>query len=238
MTTLKDYLGTLINSVGQARMMSDIEAARMARLYAADPLLKGFQIPRFRAPKVELTIPLAMDSLQQSEDETITKLGPKELEALTLGILAKQLGPNIGDKAIEKSLQKVVEIQTEVLISAIQKDGEWEENLTFFAKSVAAQSLSLIQLGETDRKSLSGDDRKSREQEIRMTLYKQLAPLLTLIGEDQLQLEARVIVESAKLKELRPEQLVYVKMTIAEEGMEWHTMEDGEGGIQSKLLPE
>ena len=102
-------------------MMSDIEAARMAQVYAADPLLKGFQIPRFRAPKVELTIPLAMDNLQKSEGETGTRLGPKEVEALTLGTIAKLLGPDIGDKAIEKSLQKVVEIQTEVLISAIQK---------------------------------------------------------------------------------------------------------------------
>lgn len=51
-------------------------------------------------------------------------------------------------------------------------------------------------------------------------------------------LEPKVIVESHKLKELAPENIIQIKMTLNEEGLEWHTAENEDGKLTTKLLPE
>jgi hypothetical protein len=47
-----------------------------------------------------------------------------------------------------------------------------------------------------------------------------------------------VIVEAHKLREQKPENMIYIKLKISEEGMEWNKAENQEGKIESKLLPE
>ncbi len=48
----------------------------------------------------------------------------------------------------------------------------------------------------------------------------------------------KVIVESHKLQEVRPENVIQIKMTLSEEGMEWHTSENEKGEVSTQLLPE
>jgi hypothetical protein len=47
-----------------------------------------------------------------------------------------------------------------------------------------------------------------------------------------------VVVEAAKLAEHKPESLIYIKMNVTEEGMEWSRMQNSQGEVVSKLLPE
>ncbi|SNR17717.1 hypothetical protein [Tenacibaculum jejuense] len=48
----------------------------------------------------------------------------------------------------------------------------------------------------------------------------------------------RVIVEGHKLRELPPENIVQIKMTLKEESLEWYASENEEGNVSNKLLPE
>jgi hypothetical protein len=47
-----------------------------------------------------------------------------------------------------------------------------------------------------------------------------------------------VIVESHKLREINPQHIITIKMTLSEQGMEWVNMENQEGKVVNRLLPE
>ncbi|TCI92288.1 hypothetical protein [Tenacibaculum sp. M341] len=50
--------------------------------------------------------------------------------------------------------------------------------------------------------------------------------------------KTKVIVESHKLQDLKPENVMQIKMTLNEEGLEWHSSENEKGDVDTKLLPE
>jgi hypothetical protein len=45
-------------------------------------------------------------------------------------------------------------------------------------------------------------------------------------------------VESDKLREVKPENVIMIKMTLSEQGMEWIKMENNKGEVINKLMPE
>lgn len=56
--TLSDYTGYIFRELIKARQMSDEYARQVALAYAQDPVLQHFTTPRFKIPKMELTIPV------------------------------------------------------------------------------------------------------------------------------------------------------------------------------------
>jgi hypothetical protein len=56
--TLSDYTGYIFRELIKARQMSDEYARQVALAYAQDPVLQHFTAPRFKIPKMELTIPV------------------------------------------------------------------------------------------------------------------------------------------------------------------------------------
>lgn len=56
--TLADYTGYIYLEIIKAREMADRYARQLAEVYAADPVLKFFSVPRFKVPKMSLTIPV------------------------------------------------------------------------------------------------------------------------------------------------------------------------------------
>ncbi|MSR61214.1 MAG: hypothetical protein EXS08_02035 [Planctomycetes bacterium] len=65
--TLADYTGHLLLEVIKARQMADDYSRRVALSYAEDPVLRHFPAPRFKLPKVELTIPVLVSSVRVSQ---------------------------------------------------------------------------------------------------------------------------------------------------------------------------
>ena len=56
--TLADYTGYIFVEIIKAREMADLHSRRLAEVYAQDPVLQHFSVPRFKVPKMELTIPV------------------------------------------------------------------------------------------------------------------------------------------------------------------------------------
>jgi hypothetical protein len=56
--TLADYTGYIFLEIIKAREMADRHSSQLAEVYAQDPVLRHFPVPRFKVPKLELTIPL------------------------------------------------------------------------------------------------------------------------------------------------------------------------------------
>lgn len=56
--TLADYTGYIFLEIIKAREMADRHSRQLAEVYAQDPVLRHFSVPRFKVPKMELTIPV------------------------------------------------------------------------------------------------------------------------------------------------------------------------------------
>ena len=56
--TLADYAGYIFLEIIKAREMADHYSRQVAETYAKDPVLQFFSVPRFKVPKMELTIPV------------------------------------------------------------------------------------------------------------------------------------------------------------------------------------
>ena len=70
MITLEEYLGTLVVNLAQARVLADIESAKIAEAYASNNLLKHFSIPRMKIEEVELVIPVAVAKIDIDKKST------------------------------------------------------------------------------------------------------------------------------------------------------------------------
>jgi hypothetical protein len=62
--TLADYTGYIFLEIIKARQMADLHSAELAKVYAQDPVLKYFSVPRFKIPRMELTIPVLISGAQ------------------------------------------------------------------------------------------------------------------------------------------------------------------------------
>lgn len=56
--TLADYTGYIFLEIIKAREMADRHSRQLAEVYAQDAVLKHFSVPRFKVPRMELTIPV------------------------------------------------------------------------------------------------------------------------------------------------------------------------------------
>jgi hypothetical protein len=59
--TLAEYTSHLFQEVVRARQLSDLHSKSVAEAYALDEVLRHFPVPRFRIPKVTLTIPVVIE---------------------------------------------------------------------------------------------------------------------------------------------------------------------------------
>lgn len=62
--TLADYTGYIFVEIVRARQMADDYSRKVAEVYAADNVLQHFSVPRFKVPKMELTIPVLISGAQ------------------------------------------------------------------------------------------------------------------------------------------------------------------------------
>jgi hypothetical protein len=67
MPFLGDYIGQLMSEITVARLKADLEAIRIAELYASHPLLRHMPVPHFRLPDVQLDVPVGVPNSESSK---------------------------------------------------------------------------------------------------------------------------------------------------------------------------
>ncbi|MFC7597143.1 hypothetical protein ACFQU3_17630 [Terrabacter sp. GCM10028922] len=65
--TLGDYTGYILLEMIRAREMADHYSRTVAERYAADEVMRHFAVPRFKVPKMELTIPVLISGARFSQ---------------------------------------------------------------------------------------------------------------------------------------------------------------------------
>lgn len=233
MVKLKDYLGTLISGVNQARVMADIESAKIAQAYANDDILKHFPVPRFRAQDVELDIPIAIDGFDEQPIKNYQPLNNKTFNSHTYASMkdiakvasfSRTTSKELSTKIAENSRALETDLKADIAKDVAFK--KYEEKMgTLFIKALERDNIEIENQDEV---------KESYQRTLKEKLYNSVTPKRA----SNLLENAKVVVEATKLKEIPNENIVRIKMKLFEDGMEWHTQEDANGTIKASLLPE
>lgn len=231
MAKLHEYIGGLFSSITNARVMSDLQTIKVAEEYAKHNLLSTFSVPRMRIDEIEMTIPVAISDVE----ERVIKSKIQPIDGIKLGtIVHKELSANINISAISPPI--LTQIQTDItkrsqLLEQSAKESKGKEVLNDYIKDITESFLRTLKSNRIDATNVISQDKLEKlldtilQREVKITEERQIGDL-------------NVIVEGHKLREQKPETIMYIKMKISEEGMEWNRTENNDGKIDSKLIPE
>jgi hypothetical protein len=239
MAKLSDFLGSVVSSISDARVNSDVQSLRIAEEYAKNDLLKHFSVPRMRIDKVELHIPVAVDSLSTKTQRSYQSIDSSSFSIKAYQQILKSLAvPTISSEA-SKQLIATIADQTSILESKI-KANQIENSLEEFAKGVTLKTIKLVEgiYKENNKKRATKTELAKLQINTEKELQSALAEEFVLQREIEALDSVQFIVEAHKLREIKPENVITIKVTISEQGMEWVNMEDKDGKVVNKLMPE
>lgn len=239
MAVLNDFLGAVVSSISNARVQADIQTLEIAREYAKNDLLRNFSIPRMRLKDIEIKVPVAMESLRQSEP---ARYGFSDSKAFASTVYTSVLKIMEADKfpaEISKAVRASISEGIKVVETGI-KAGNREKVIKEFSNSISAEIMKHM---ENIFKSAG---RKFPEKNELQFIHDRLPATLEELLHKELKQKPgtgdfsalNVIVEADKLREIKPEFMVMITMKVSEDGMEWHTSENSNGERISTLLPE
>lgn len=234
MPKLNEYLGSIVSGIVDARVMSDIQAVKVAQEYANHPWLQHFAVPRMRIEDVELTIPVALESLNERSETTFEPLDTDKFRKQAQSLVTRAFGiSNLGAKQ-KRLLQDTVSLRAKQLDSemVLTRSLDPVKGFTRSLSSFLIENAKEFGIEETVAKE--GFDPDKIHAEVNETLIKGIKPVSEKTSIESL----NVVVEADKLREKNPQNMVIIKMKITEQGMEWQQMETSAGKIESKLLPE
>ncbi len=244
MAKLNDFLGVLASSVCDARVNSDMQTLSIAKEYASDEnpdkdLLKHFSIPRMRIDKVEFNIPVGIDDLAAKRESTYQLTDIKRFSEKTYNQILTSLNVTRLSSETSKKLRTSITDFTQLLKAEIRVR-QPESSLEKYSKDIALQTIGLAEIifKEQERRKPTKAQLKKIQTNITLGLQSVLKEEIvfkeTIKGLENL----NVIVEADRLREIKPENVIMIKMTISEQGMEWVNMEDVDGKEVNKLMPE
>lgn len=218
MPKLGDYIGHLLSEITIARMHADLEAVRVAELYADHPLLHSMPVPRFRMPNVEMDVPIVVQELEEPQPGESPHGAPpiadmrKVFDKVVTSVLAKEsitLTAANKKKLKTKLDQRVVTLTrpSEISIDANRVLHDFSNNTV---------------------KVLGGVIKPERRAKFEEKLKDALRIEFIKIRKPPPRLN--VLVTTAEIREAGPNEVItHLHLKISEEAFEWTTIETDEG---------
>lgn len=231
MPKLEEYIGSLVSSITNARVMSDIQTVKVAEEYAKHNLLKHFSIPRMRIDDIEMTIPIALDEVNEKTQTEYEPINNTKFNALVYKELVNNMGLPALPSKISQNFRKKIAQHTKTLEQNIRINKNLNSLTTYIHELTAIIGLELEKKLPNFKLEIKRVDGVEKLQNI-------LAKEVRIISQKKVIEDLNVIIESHKLREQKPENIIYIKLKISEDGMEWNRTENNEGMIEEKLLPE
>lgn len=234
MPNLNEYIGSIISSITNARVMADVQTVKVAEQYAKHDLLKHFAVPRMRVGDVELTIPVALDALTERTETEYQPIDNTRFNSVIYKTLTNSLGrTSLPVKASQQLRSYVAKASQQLeenlrITQDLSVVGEFSQRTVQQLLAVAEeyQLISRESLPKINAEHISQQVSAAASQEIKVLSQRNVIENLN------------VIAESHKLREEKPENIIYIKLKISEDGMEWLQHENSDGEISRRLLPE
>ena len=227
MQNLGDFLGHLMSEITIARMQADIEAIRIAELYASHPLLVHMPVPHFRLPNIDIDVPVIVKAMEEEQPGQPPRGAPvlKEMQNKFASLL---------DNYIAQESIRLTSAERKNLNSAVEKTfaefGQPREiavNIRKVADRVSdVVASALPEQSGASNKAKVRDDLKTRSQLEFLNLSKPPPRL-------------KVLVATSEIREAGPTDIITrLHLKINEEAFEWTTVENSNGEKNEKLISE
>lgn len=225
MPYLGDYVGHLLSEITIARMHADIEAIRIAELYAEHPFLRNMPVPRFRMPEVELEVPVVINEVETpQEGGTGHAPSVSDLRKVFDGIVAAKLKEEKIElnAATRTRLKQTLDRKTLELSKPSEIQMDMNRVAIEFSR-IAVKSLSEI----VDAKKLAEIEENLRTKvQIEFLKYRVVPPRLN------------ALVTTMEIREAGPNEVITrMRLKIVEEAFEWTSIVKGDE-TQDRLVIE
>lgn len=229
MPYLGDYIGHLLSEVTIARMQADIEAVRVAELYASHPLLRNMPVPHFRLPNLDMEVPVVIKQVEEQPAGEPPRGTPplEEMRKTFDAVVAKGLS----DERIRPTAQHTKKLQSAL-----------DQKMASLAQPAAvAVDVNRVadELASTASQALTesgGPVDPARRQEVEEKL--KAATRLEFLKLRKPPPRLQVLVTTSEIREAGPSEIITrISLKITEEAFEWTTIES-EGRRQDRLVIE
>ena len=241
MITLQDYLASLISGISEARKTADIASVNTARLYAEHELLKNLPVPRFRVADIELDVPVAIEQVDERTIPAKQPIDNTHFNILTYQLLKKAFDVKTFNQKLSVSLKNYIRSASVDLKQQIKNGKKKSIALTAFSLEIAKKSIADFSTYDKKKYDALKEQKGSNEHITNHVKNMLIRGLHNEINETQqaaIPSQTKLIVEAAKLREIRSENIIRIKLKLHEEGVEWHAMQNEDGETHSKLIPE
>jgi hypothetical protein len=224
MSNLGDYIGQILSEITIARVQADMQAVRLADMYATHPLLKTFPVPRFRLPKVTIDVPVAVSEVRGAPKSRAARTG------LDMTKARKAFDTALKQQLTRSGLKLAGDAKRKLLVAVEERFEQltYAEDVSTSAVHVADSVTKVVQ------ESLSRGKLDTKAQDRFVSELRQIARL-ALVKLLPTPPRVRVVTNTAQLRELSPiEFLTRLQFDVSEQGMEWR----GEDGDGKRLVPE
>lgn len=234
MPNLNEYLGSIVSSISNARVLSDLQTVKIAEQYANHNLLKHFSIPRMRIDDIEMTIPIGMNRIKNEETQTIEPIDYNELTSAIYNDILATLRISRLTANVASLFQNEINEKCNALIKNITTQN-YKELVLKYSKALGEICFGIAKEHNLIKKTVKIQITPTI---LAQNIEKNIISKVIINNEASALENLNVIVEANQLRELAPESLIYIKMKISEDGMEWNYAENSKGEIVSKLIPE
>lgn len=228
MADLGRLLGTLLGSLAHARRIADEETAAIAEYYKSNPLLEGMSLPRVRVPELVLDLPMIIEAHEEGEPNQLQEdavIRQAVSEELHLVLEKEKLHLT---QAVLKRFEQEVKIELDSLKAA----GEYERGYP--------RELVVRAVDRAFSRALVSSSHKIPQAQLRI-LSSALRVKASAVALKKEGTPARITasVISAEIKEKASAgNVVRLRVTMKEEGLEWTVGQNSDGTVSSKLTPE
>lgn len=225
MADLGSLLGSLMSGLISARRMADEQTAALAEYYKSVPLLEGLSVPRIRIPELTIDMPMLIEKHVEGQNgvmEDPVKLADVALEQLKTTSSKNDIKINpIFHEAFVDEVKNRLELEkqtgTPVMKEAISRSVQdaFAATLTRTKTTLTAAEQNAISRDLRGKIPAAGIARELVSSSI-------VANIVTA--------DVKEHASSANVVRLR--------ITLKEEGLEWTTKSSEAGGVTSTLQPE
>lgn len=218
----------MLSEITNARVQADLEAVRVAELYASHPLLKTMPVPHFRLPTVTMDVPVAIKEVESA----------KKVEPAASVVLPRMrrsfdrlLASRLKREGIELSGSEKTELKQalDTTITSLKPPQKISLSVTRIADELVSASIKTLRerKGEVESERLA-----ALEDELKTAVHADFSKFLRAPAR------LNVLATTAELKEAGPSDiLAHLHLSITEEAFEWTAIES-KGKLLNRLVPE
>lgn len=226
MADLGDLMGSLMSGLIRARCMADEQTAVLAEHYQSNPLLEGLSVPRIRIPEVTIDVPMLIEDHREGTDAVME--APAKVAAAVNAELKTILSKN-KKKVVTQNVHKAFVANVTKRLRLLRESNApvTKEAIIRHVQNAFAETI------KTTDTNLTSAEKDAILKELRTQTLK-----IDIIKEA---LASSIVanIKTADVKERASStNVVRLKMTLKEEGLEWSTQSGESGGVVRSLQPE